>query len=183
MSDASLHDQERTRKGHPMASNQVSNQRSKSAGTQSRRKPCGDRATTEESKHEYGYMGAMAEQASDYVARGASRVRELTRDREGTAVAVALAAGIGRGLDGRRARWCGLTQQRSWRDRVAAEGFGRRLMDRIEGLIPDALAEHSANSSGSRSSPAAGFRAKIDRWHMQITARDRLRKTMRRRER
>jgi hypothetical protein len=126
-----------------MASNQVSNQRSKSAGTHKPPQASQRSApTAEESQRDYGYVGAMAEQASDYVQRGASQARDMVRDREGTAVAVALAAGLGVGM----MIGCALVrshhQQRSWRDRMTAEGFGRRLMDRIESLIPDALAEH-----------------------------------------
>jgi hypothetical protein len=96
----------------------------------------------EESQHDQGYVGAMAEQASDYMQRGASQARELVRDREGTAVAVALAAGLGVGVIVGCALAKSHHQQRSWRERVTAEGFGRRLMDRIESLIPDALSEH-----------------------------------------
>jgi hypothetical protein len=128
-----------------MAANQISNQRNKSGSahkaTQPGRRPS---PTTDESQRDYGSMGAIAEQASDYVARGASQVREMTRNREGAAVAVALAAGLGLGLVIGTALVRSRREQRSWRDRVTAEGFGRRLMDRIEGLIPDALAEHFA---------------------------------------
>lgn len=126
-----------------MASNQVSNQRGNPSGThkppQSVPRPA---PTKDESQQEQGYVGAMAEQASDYMSRGASQAREMVRDREGTAVAVALAAGVGVGL----VIGCALVrshqEQRSWRERVTAEGFGRRLMDRIESMIPDAVAEH-----------------------------------------
>ena len=43
-------------------------------------------------------MGAMTRRDSGYVSQGASQVREMTRDHEGTAVLVALAAGFGVGL-------------------------------------------------------------------------------------
>ena len=39
-------------------------------------------------------------------------------------------------------RYKTLARHLSRRYRVAAEGVGRRLMDRIESMIPDALAEH-----------------------------------------
>ena len=87
-------------------------------------------------------MSEMAEQASDYMARGASRVRKMTRDREGTAVAVALAAGVGVGLVIGAVLVRSQQEQRSWHNRAAAEGFGRRLMERFESMIPDAVAEH-----------------------------------------
>jgi hypothetical protein len=126
-----------------MASNQVSNQRNKPSGTHKPAQTSQRSAPpAEESQHDYGYVGAMAEQASDYVQRGASQARDLVRDREGTAVAVALAAGLGLGVMVGCALVRSHHQQRSWRERMTAEGFGRRLMDRIESLIPDALAEH-----------------------------------------
>jgi hypothetical protein len=125
-----------------MASNPVSNQRGRSAGSQSVRQPLRRPHPTEELEHEHGYMSEMAEQASDYVAQGASRVREMTRDREGTVVVMALAAGVGVGLIIGAALARSQSEQRSWRNRATAEGFGRRLMERIESMIPDAVAEH-----------------------------------------
>jgi hypothetical protein len=127
-----------------MASNQVSNQRNKPPGTH--KSPQNMQSSMprmgESSDEEQGYMGALTEQATDYVQRGASQARELVRDREGTAVAVALAAGLGVGM----MIGCALVrshhQERNWRDRITAEGFGRRLMDRIESLIPNALSDH-----------------------------------------
>jgi hypothetical protein len=126
-----------------MASNQVSNHRNKTPGnakhTETVRRPS---PTADESRDEYSSVGAMAEQASDYMQRGASQVREMTRDREGKVVAVALAAGLGVGLMIGASLVRSHRRQLSWRDRVTAEGFGRRLMDRIESMIPDALADH-----------------------------------------
>lgn len=126
-----------------MAANQVSNHKRGPTGThkaaQTMRRPL---TAEEESEYERGHMSEMAEQASDYMARGASRVREMTRDREGTAVAVALAAGVGLGLVIGAALVRSQQEQRSWRNRAAAEGFGRRLMERFESMIPDAVAEH-----------------------------------------
>ena len=71
-------------------------------------------------------------------------MRELVRDREGKAVLVALAAGIGVGLMIGSAFGQSHRQPQSWRDRIAAEGFGRRLMERIESLIPEAVTQHFA---------------------------------------
>ena len=124
-----------------MAANQTSNQRSKAggrhSGTHSERKP----ATIDESTDDYGSMGEMAEQASEYVTRGASHVREYARDHGGATVVVALAAGFGIGLAVGRALGIPHRQPRRWRDRVTAEGIGRKFLDRIEGMIPDVLAE------------------------------------------
>ena len=129
-----------------MASNQISNHRNKMPGNakavQPTRRPSPTVDEADESHEEYSSVGAMAEQASEYMQRGASQVREMTRNREGTTVAVALAAGLGVGLMIVASLVRSHRQQLTWRDRVTAEGFGRRLMDRIESMIPDALADH-----------------------------------------
>ncbi len=128
-----------------MAANQISNQRNKLGGQQqgapSKRKQS---AMSEEPQHDYGSMGELAEQASDYVERGRSHVRELARGREGAAVAIAFAAGLGVGLAIGGGLVRSYRQPRTWRDRLTEEGLGRRLMDRLERMVPDALAEHFA---------------------------------------
>ena len=88
-----------------------------------------------------GFAGEMAEGASGYMSRGVSQVREMTRDHEGTAVLVALAAGFGVGLLIGAALASSQSRPRSWKDRIAAEGIGRHLLQRVESLIPEALAE------------------------------------------
>ena len=96
---------------------------------------------SEESSGAFAAIGDMAGQASDYVSESASEMQECIRERSGTAVAISLVAGFGIGLLIGRA----LTkpeEPRSRRYRAAAEGVGRRLVDRIEAMIPDALAEH-----------------------------------------
>jgi hypothetical protein len=85
-------------------------------------------------------MGAMMEDVSGFVSRGASQFGELTRDREGTAVLIALAAGFGIGFLIGSALAPEPKPQR-WSDRLAAEGIGRRLLERVESMIPEALAE------------------------------------------
>jgi len=84
----------------------------------------------------------LAEQASDYVTQGAEQVQECIRDYSGTAVVVSLVAGFGIGLAIGKALSGSHQEPQTWRDRITAEGLGRRLMDRIEAMIPDALAEH-----------------------------------------
>ena len=96
----------------------------------------------EESSSAFGAIGDMAEQASDYVSESASEMQECIREHSGTAVMVSLVAGFGIGLLVGRALGTSHQEPRSRRYRVAAEGVGRRLMDRIEAMIPDALAEH-----------------------------------------
>jgi hypothetical protein len=87
----------------------------------------------------------LTERATNDVAEGASRVRdqieEVTEGREGMMVAVALAAGFGMGI----AIGCALAaphrRPASWRDRFMAEGIGRRVMDRMEAMLPQSLTD------------------------------------------
>jgi hypothetical protein len=127
-----------------MASNQVSNQRRPTAdqGSTAGRRTSADYSS--ESSSAYSSLGEVRNRASEYAARGQEQMREYVRGREGTAIMVAVAAGLGVGVVigavlGRSHR-----QTLGWRDRIAAEGFGRRLMERMEGIIPEAIAEHFA---------------------------------------
>lgn len=130
-----------------MAAHQASNQRNQlssrgQGGQSTRRPPALEEKRREDSAGGYGAIGEMAEQASEYVSKTASQTQECIREYSGTAVVVSLVAGFGIGLAIGHALATPRRQPRSWRDRVAAEGFGRRLMDRIEAMVPDALAEH-----------------------------------------
>ena len=127
-----------------MAANQTSNQRNKSSNSKNHGGPPIRRQEPdrEESSGAYAAIGDMAEQASDYVSESASDMQECIRERSGTAVAVSLVAGFGIGILVGRALAKPQQEPRSRRYRAAAEGVGRRLMDRIEAMIPDALAEH-----------------------------------------
>jgi len=120
-----------------MASNPVSNQRSKPAGKS--RSEGGSDYSGEESGAS-GAMSHIADEASKYWERGTSQVRELTRDHEGRAVVFALAAGFGAGILLGVAMAPTPKRRTCLRDRLTAEGLGRRIMDSIEGLIPEALA-------------------------------------------
>jgi sugar (pentulose or hexulose) kinase len=86
--------------------------------------------------------GQLAEQASEFWSEGREQMQECVRGREGAAVLMAAAAGVGVGLVVGASLGRSHKQQLTWRDRVTAEGFGRRLMERIESMIPDALSEH-----------------------------------------
>jgi hypothetical protein len=123
-----------------MAANQTSKHKSSNhrnhAGQFTRSDEADER---EESSSTYG---EMAEQASDYISESAAEMQECIRERSGTAVMVSLVAGFGIGILVGRALTKKQEEPRSRRYRSAAEGVGRRLMDRIEAMIPDALAEH-----------------------------------------
>ena len=90
----------------------------------------------------YGAIGDMAGQAQEYVTESAEQVQECIREHSAASVMISLAAGFGIGLLIGRAIGTPYQQPRSRRYRAMAEGFGSRLMDRIEAMIPDALAEH-----------------------------------------
>ena len=57
---------------------------------------------------------------------------------------IALVAGLGVGLAIGSSLAGTRSEPRRWRDRLTEEGLGRRLLNRIEGLLPQAVAEHFA---------------------------------------
>jgi len=123
--------------------NQTSNQRNKSGNNRNQGTPVRrQEPESEESQSAYGGISDMAERASDYVAESASQAQECIREHTGASVMLSLAAGFGIGLLIGRALGTSHHEPRSRRYRAAAEGVGRRLMDRIESMVPDALAEH-----------------------------------------
>jgi ElaB/YqjD/DUF883 family membrane-anchored ribosome-binding protein len=125
-----------------MAANQTSNQTHKSDNSRRQSNPSAPRQFEREESTGYGSMGEMAQQASDYVSESAEQVQECIRDRPVSSVMVSLVAGFGLGLLLGKAISMPYQQPRSRRYREMAEGFGSRLMDRIESLVPDAIAEH-----------------------------------------
>jgi hypothetical protein len=128
-----------------MASNQLSNQRRSTARNQaseSAYRPTRD--YSKEASRDYGSLSDVAGQSSGYWERGEEQMRECVRGHEGTAMLLALGAGLGVGLVIGASIGHSRPEPRGWRDRLTAEGFGRRLMDRIESMIPNALAEHFA---------------------------------------
>jgi len=128
--------------------NQVSNQRNKQTnsrnqgGQQGGQHQGSQAGRQEESSGSYGAIGDMAEKAQDYVTESAEQVQECIREHSGASVMISLAAGFGIGLLIGRAIGTPHYEPRSRRYRAMAEGFGTRLMDRIEAIIPDAVAEH-----------------------------------------
>jgi len=91
---------------------------------------------------EGGQISDYRDQAAQYWEQGEGQLRELVRDREGAALLIAAAAGMGIGLMIGAAMARSHREELTWRDRLHAQGFGRRLMERIEGIIPDAVSEH-----------------------------------------
>jgi len=127
-----------------MAANQISNQRNKPTNSRNQGGQPSQRPGSkhEESSSAYGAIGDMAGQASEYVTESAEQVQECIREHSGASVMISLAAGFGVGLLIGRAIAAPYQEPRSRRYRAMAEGFGTRLMNRIEAMIPDAVAEH-----------------------------------------
>jgi hypothetical protein len=79
--------------------------------------------------------------ASRYPAQIATQLRDLTYENTGAAVLLALGAGVGVGF------WIASSvrppriRQRNFRDRLLAEGLGRRLLERAESLLPEAVSD------------------------------------------
>jgi hypothetical protein len=87
-------------------------------------------------------LSDMRDEVSDYMSHGAERLGTLTRGHEGQAVLVALAAGFGIGFVIGCALVSGNQRPKTWSDRLLSEGLGRRLLERVERMVPETLAEH-----------------------------------------
>jgi hypothetical protein len=113
----------------------TTNQRNKGNG---RKQSSSGRGATQE-RHS---IAETRDDVTGYISQGASQVRDMTKGHEGTVVLVAFAAGIGMGLLIGGALASTHSRPKSWTDRVTAEGLGRRLMERFEGMIPQTVSDH-----------------------------------------
>src|SRR5690349_2354601 len=107
-----------------MATHQTSNQRhgansgqfgQQSPGRGQTQSSAGKGSREEQSSGMYGAVSSMAEEASDYVAQGASQVQECIREYSGSAVVVSLIAGFGIGLAIGKVLSGSHSQPQSWR--------------------------------------------------------------------
>lgn len=131
-----------------MASKSTSNRRSPATKNASQRKSNStsaieqtDEYAVEDSlAYQHGFTDAEEDEAG-YLSQAAERARDLTRGREGRIVVAALASGfaigaaIGCVIAGSRQR------QPSWSDRLACEGLGRSLLDRLASVVPEGISE------------------------------------------
>jgi ElaB/YqjD/DUF883 family membrane-anchored ribosome-binding protein len=132
-------------KGSEMAANQTRDRRNKQTygqGAPYGQQEAAERSEREESSSVYDGIGDMAEQASEYVTESAEHVQEYIREHSTASVMTSLVAGFGIGLLIGHAIGAPQHEPRSLRYRRMAEGFGNRLVDRIEAMIPIAIAEH-----------------------------------------
>lgn len=83
---------------------------------------------------------ALAEGWQHRAAQKVDRVQGVIHDNAGTSLLIALASGLGVGI------LIGMTiggskKSSHWWDRSTAEGLGRRLLDKFESIVPDAVSE------------------------------------------
>ncbi|MGE3243892.1 MAG: hypothetical protein AB7G28_14765 [Pirellulales bacterium] len=104
-----------------------------------------DDALEDSLAYEHGFLPDEDEEESPgYLQQASDRVRGLTHQREGRVVIAALAGGFAIGA----AIGCVIANSRhrkeSWTDRLACEGLGRRLLDRIgtfSSSLPESITE------------------------------------------
>jgi hypothetical protein len=91
-----------------------------------------------------GKLAEMRDQVAGYVSQGTEQFGQMTRGHEGQAVMLALAAGFGIGF----VIGCSLAspyqKPQNWSDRIMAEGLGRKLLARVERMMPEMISEHFA---------------------------------------
>lgn len=79
-----------------------------------------------------------------FLARGNEQLRDLVEDHEGQTVLAALALGFGIGIVIGYSLGGGPEPKERWTDRIAAEGVGRRLLARIDSLLPESISSKFA---------------------------------------
>jgi hypothetical protein len=130
-----------------MASHHVSNQRGKTArkDDQKQKAPASEPWAENAPRDSDQVRELTDDDDSHYFSRRATQLRdqmrECTREHEGSALFVSLAVGLGVGVLIGTAVMASRRRPASWRDRIAAEGIGRKFLDRLESMIPEALSE------------------------------------------
>ena len=82
-----------------------------------------------------------AEQVSDEAVVRYEEAQDMVRQHPREAIVAAFGVGVGVGLLIAPSFHTSQSRPRGWRDRMMAEGIGRRLLERAESMLPDALAE------------------------------------------
>jgi hypothetical protein len=118
----------------------TTNQRNRSGG---HKRPEGGQGKLQKTAaHAADKLTHMRDEVGEYVSQGRDQFGQITRGHEGQAVLVALAAGFGIGFVIGCSLMSANRRPQSWRERMMAEGFGRKLMDRVESMLPDMISEH-----------------------------------------
>jgi hypothetical protein len=91
--------------------------------------------------YEHGSYDEEDDSRAGLISRTSAGIRELTREREGQVVVAALATGFAVGvlIGGLIAH--AHAREQTWSERLAHEGLGRRLLDRIGSAIPESISE------------------------------------------
>ena len=87
-------------------------------------------------------MADLRDDMAGYVSQGAEQFGQMTRGHEGQATLIALAAGFGVGLVIGVSLASSHRKPQTWGGRMLGDDFGRKFMDRVERMIPDAVAQH-----------------------------------------
>ena len=130
-----------------MASHQVSNQRGKNVRKDDEKQtPVASETWSENEPRDRGQIRELTDDDEEhYFSRRATQLRdemrECVREHEGSALFVSLAVGLGVGVLIGTAVMATRRRPTSWRERIAAEGIGRKFLDRLESIIPEALSE------------------------------------------
>jgi hypothetical protein len=92
--------------------------------------------------YEHGFFRDEDEESEPgYLSRASARVRELTHQREGRIVVAALASGFAIGAVIGCVIASSRERQQTWSDRLACEGLGKRLLDRLGSAVPESISE------------------------------------------
>lgn len=92
--------------------------------------------------YEHGFLpDEDEEEEHGYLQQASERVRSLTHQREGRVVVAAIASGFAIGvlIGGVIASSRG--RKETWTDRLACEGLGRRLLDRLGSSLPESITD------------------------------------------
>jgi hypothetical protein len=93
-----------------------------------------------EAQQRGGRTAPIADQAQHYLERGNERLRDMVEDHEGQSVLLALALGFGVGIAiGYAIGGPSQSASSRWIDRSTAENLGRKLMERMDQILPTAI--------------------------------------------
>ena len=80
------------------------------------------------------------DEEAGYLAERATQLRELARGREGQAVVAALATGFSIGIV-LSTVIAGSNRRKTWPEKIANEGYLRRLLEAVEGRLPESISK------------------------------------------
>jgi hypothetical protein len=96
--------------------------------------------------YEHDFLPDEDEEEHGYLQQASERVRNLAYQREGRVVVAAIASGFAIGILIGGVIASSRGRKETWTDRLACEGLGRRLLDRIGSSLPDSITERFTRS-------------------------------------